>query len=65
MLLVLEPLTLVFLTIEESVGAKTLTLTLLVLAFIPVAVLIGGLSLAMRVSLNNLSLELSPIFRGT
>ena len=65
MLLILEPFTFVFLTIEESVGAKTLTFALLVLALIPVAVLISGLTLAMRLSLHHLTLKLSAILRGT
>ena len=65
MLLVLEPFTFVFLTIEEGIGTKTLTFALLVLALIPVAVLISGFTLSMRLSLHHLTLKLSAILRGT
>ena len=64
-LLVLKPLALVFLTIEEGVGADALTLAFLVLPLIPVAVLIGGLTLTMRLSLKELALKLTAILRRT
>ena len=61
MLMILEPLALVFLAVVEGVSAIPLTLTFYELALIPVAVLVCSLSLALRLARHQFTLILSTI----
>ena len=65
MLMILEPLALVFLAVVESVSAISLALAFHILALIPVAVLVGSLSLALRFACHQFSLILSAVSGST
>ena len=62
-LLVIEPLAFIFLAVEESVGAETLTTPLMVFTFVKVPVLICSLPLAVRLVGHHLALILATVFR--
>jgi hypothetical protein len=65
MLLVLKPLALVFLAIKKGIGAKALTLSLLILPLIPITVLINCFPFAMRFPQKEFPLKLTTVLRNT
>ena len=60
-LVILEPLTIVLLTVGESIDAVAFALTFHILPLVGVAVLPGGLALAMRIAYGHLSLIVAAI----
>ena len=64
-LMVLQPLTLVLLTIVERIDAKTLTLTLDIFTFKAIAIFPCRLAFSMWFSCHHLSLILTAIFHLT
>ena len=65
MLMILEPLTLVFLAVVEGIYAITLALAFYKLALIPVAVLVCSLSLALRFARHKFTLILPAVGGST
>lgn len=65
MLLVLEPFTIVLLTIRKRVHTIPLTLAFEIRAFINISILVHGLTFSMRFARYNFTLICTSVFRLT